>query len=119
MNLIKVNCAFCGKEFFRPRGRINEAKKFGWNQYCSKECQGQTKITRIERVCGNPNCNNKVSRLLNQFKKSKSGLVFCSLSCVASFNNSEFPKRKAKIKICGYCKKEFKGEGEKYCSTEC
>ncbi len=44
---------------------------------------------------------------------------FCSRSCAASINNSKFPKRKAKIKICEYCGKEFKGDGEKYCSKKC
>ena len=103
MNLIKVTCATCGRKFFRPLGRVNEAKKFGWKQYCSEECQRQAKITRLEKVCGNPDCNNKVSRLLNQFKKSKSGLVFCSLSCAAVFNN--LPRRK--IRKCPICGKEF------------
>jgi len=119
MNLIKVKCAFCGKKFSRPQGQANEAEKFGWNQYCSKKCQNQAKVKRVEKVCANPKCNNKVSRPLNQFKKSKSGRIFCSRSCAALVNNSKFPKRKAKIKICKYCGKEFKGGGEKYCSTKC
>lgn len=118
MNLIKVKCAFCGKEFFRERGRYNEAKKLGWNQYCSKECQNKTKITRIEKACGNPDCNNKVLRVLNQFKESKSGLIFCSCSCAAIVNNKKYPKRKARLKICPVCRKQFKGVS-KYCSKEC
>jgi len=27
---VKVKCAFCKKVLFRPTGRFNEAKKFGW-----------------------------------------------------------------------------------------
>jgi len=120
MNLVKVKCAFCGKKFFREKGRYNEAKKFGWNQYCSKECQNKAKVTRIEKVCGNPNCNNKVSRKLNQFKRSKSGLIFCSQSCAAIVNNEKFPKRKAKMGICIQCGKSFKKGGKlKYCSIKC
>ena len=118
MNLVKVRCAFCGKEFFRRKGQFNEAKKFGWHQYCFKECQNRDRTTRIEKVCGNPNCNNKVSRVLNQFKESKSGLIFCSSSCAATVNNKKSPKRKAELKICPICKKQFK-ENRKYCSKEC
>ena len=121
MNLVKVKCVFCGKEYFREVGRVNEAKKFGWNQYCSKECQNKTKTTRVEMVCGNPNCDKLVSRILHEFKNSKSGLVFCSHSCAAIMNNKKFPKRKAKMRVCVKCRKQFlRRKGYfKYCSTEC
>jgi len=114
MTLIKVKCALCGKEFLRARGRVNEAKKFSWKQYCSKKCQNQAKVTRVEKVCANPNCNKKVSRELAQFKESKSGRIFCSSSCAAIVNN--FSKRK--IKTCPVCNKQFRGE-RKYCSNLC
>jgi len=119
MNLIKAKCTFCGKEFLRTLGQVNEAKKFGWNQYCSIKCHGQTKLRRIERTCANLNCNEKISRELNQFKKSVSGRIFCSLSCAASVNNSEFPKRKKRVRECNYCSKKFSGDGKNYCSKKC
>jgi len=65
-------------------------------------------------LCANPNCKNRVSRELNQFKKSKSGRIFCSSSCVAIFNN---PLRR-KIKTCPICGKQFSGQ-KIYCSSEC
>lgn len=130
MNLVKVKCAFCGKEFFREKGRFNEAEKFGWNQYCSQECQNKAKLTRVEKVCGNPNCNKKVTRQLKEFRKSKSGLIFCSRSCAAIFNNRRYPKntggRKSKLpklelQACMKCGTLFrKSKGNfKYCSTQC
>lgn len=119
MNLIKISCAFCGKKFFRPRGRFNEAEKFGWKQYCSRKCQNQFRVTGIRKKCGNPNCQKVIFRKLKEFKKSKSGRIFCSSSCAASVNNSKFPKRKAIIKKCVYCNKEFKGDAKKYCSNKC
>ena len=100
--------------YFRGLGRFNEAEKFGWNQYCSRKCQNQAKITRIEKVCANPNCNNKVSRLLNQFKKSNSGRLFCSSLCAAIVNNLT----RRKFKKCSICGKQFYGE-RKYCSKLC
>ncbi|MBU4274948.1 hypothetical protein KKE19_04020 [Patescibacteria group bacterium] len=114
MRLIKITCVYCGKKFFREFGRVNEANKFSWNQYCSKECQNQAKVTRIEQICANPNCNKKVSRLLNQFKKSKSGHIFCSSFCAAAVNNLS----RRKTKTCFICKKQFYGK-TKYCSKFC
>jgi len=124
-NGVKVKCAFCGKEYFRQAGRVNEAKKFGWNQYCSHECQNKARTTRIEKVCGNPDCNNIVSRALNQFKQSKSGLIFCSQSCAAIFNNKKclkgHAKIKPKLKTCVQCGKQFRKStgNKKYYSIEC
>lgn len=119
MKLIKIICATCGKTFFRSVGRVNEVKKFGWKQYCSRECQGQAKWKRITKVCANPNCRKAVSHKLSEFKKSKSGRIFCSRSCAVSVNNSEFPKRKRRVKKCNYCNKEFTGKGKEYCSKKC
>ncbi len=114
MNLIKVNCAFCGKKFFRQTRRVNEARKFSWNQYCSKECQSQAQVRSIEVICANPNCHNKVSREQNQVKKSESRRFFCSRSCAVTVNNSS----KQKIKRCPFCNKQFYGQ-RKYCSNLC
>ena len=92
MGKVKVKCSFCGKVYFREIGRFNEAKKFGWKQYCSKKCQNQAKVTGVEKICANPNCHKKVCRELSQFRKSKSGNIFCSSSCAAIVNN--FSRRK-------------------------
>jgi len=125
MNLVKVKCTFCGKEFFRSKGRFNEAKKFGWNQYCSKGCQNNAQVTSVKKTCGNPNCNKLVLRTLNQFKRSKSGFIFCSQSCAAIFNNKKclkgHAKIKPKLKTCTNCSKQFRKStgNKKYCSIEC
>ena len=114
MAKVKVKCNFCAKVYTREIGRVNEAEKFGWNQYCSKKCQNQAQYRRIEKVCANPNCNKKVSRLLNQFKKSNSGRIFCSSLCAAIANNLT----RRKFKKCSICGKQFYGE-RKYCSKLC
>lgn len=114
MSKVTIKCAYCGKKFQRERGRYNEAIKERWNQYCSKECQNKSQFRRVEKICANPNCNKIVSRPLKEFKKSKSGRIFCSSSCAAIFNNS----RRRKTKKCLTCDKEFFGN-QKYCSTAC
>ncbi len=65
-------------------------------------------------MCANANCKKKVSRRLGQFKKSKSGLIFCSTSCAAIVNNL----KKRRSKTCPVCAKKFYG-GRKYCSNLC
>jgi len=114
MAKVKVTCGFCGKVYSREIGRFNEAKKFGWKQYCSRKCQSKNKYRRIEMLCGNPDCGKKVSRLQNQFKRSKSGHIFCSSSCFAIVNNAS----KKTTKNCPICGKNFSGIN-KYCSRTC
>lgn len=51
------------------------------------------------------NCNQPVKRCKSEFKKSKTGNVFCDSSCAAAFNN-KIPKRKLKNK-CRICSKSI------------
>ncbi|MEK7173391.1 MAG: hypothetical protein AAB740_05490 [Patescibacteria group bacterium] len=122
MNLVKQKCAFCGKEFLRENGRYNEAKKFGWKQYCSLKCQYEMKVTQVKMECGNHICSKMVVRLKSQYEKSKFGRVFCSTSCAATVNNTitkiKSGKNINKEKICPFCSKIFLGI-KKYCSVKC
>lgn len=116
---VKIKCAFCGKEFFRPSGRVNEARKFSWKQYCTKECQRRAKIRGVEKICANPICKKRVFREPSELKKSRSGRFFCSQSCAAIVNN-QIRCSKLKPKICKApeCLKKVPS-GNKYCSREC
>lgn len=87
MRLIGLKCAFCSKPFYRERGRYNEAKKFGWNQFCSLKCQFAFREVRIKIKCGNPDCRRIILRYPRDIKRSKSDLVFCSATCAAIVNN--------------------------------
>lgn len=114
MNLVKVKCAFCGKEFFRPRGRFNEAKKFGWKQYCSKECLAKNRTKKRVLFC--ENCGKLFKRAPNNISPHN----YCSQSCAAIVNNKKSPKRKARMGACLKCGKSFKKRGKlKYCSIKC
>jgi len=119
MNLIKVKCAFCGKEFFKTRGRINEVKKSGWKTYCSIICQGKAKNKQQLLKCSNPKCNNVFKRKPSDIRSSYN---YCSRSCAVVVNNSKVPKRKkiiikARCKCCG--KKFIQKEQAIYCSRKC
>ena len=114
MNLVKINCVFCGKEFFRSLGRGNEARKFGWKQYCSQKCLKKDRTRGVRRICANPVCNRIVIRPPSEIRKSRTGMVFCSQSCAAIVSNH----KRRKSKICINCGKEFFGE-RKCCSKSC
>ena len=115
MNSHSVICAFCGKKFLRSIGRINEAQKFGWKQFCSPNCLSESKKTGKVLSCANPGCNKKFYRRYKQIKKVNRS--FCSQSCAAVFNNK---KRTAHLpaNICKnpLCQKPIPRD-RKYCST--
>lgn len=85
MTTVSVECARCSISFESDLRRVNEYKKKGWNHYCSDECHGLKKARQIERPCGT--CGVLVSRDESQFKKSKSGHLFCNKSCSIKYNN--------------------------------
>lgn len=114
MNFAKVNCAFCDKRFIRPTGRFNEAKKFGWNQFCSKICQTNSKFTGRKLTCSNSNCGRTFYRELSQIHKVKKS--FCSNSCAAKTNNKlrllKYPTNRCRLPKCG----TVIPRGRQYCS---
>jgi len=117
MRLLPVKCSFCSKVYYRESGRITEAKKFNWRQFCSVKCQSEARNKQIKLVCSRPGCGNVFVRQLNDFKRSK--CHYCSRRCAAIVNNSKYIKRHAVMKICGYCGKNYNGDAKKYCSETC
>lgn len=114
MVAVKTKCSYCEKIFLRNKGRFNEAIKFKWKQYCSKDCQIKAASNKISTCCGQ--CHKKISRVPSSVPKS--GICFCSRSCSAKFNNGKFPKRQKKIRTCPKCGSNFVGY-RKYCSIKC
>lgn len=81
MGMLKLNCEYCGKIFFRD---IAHAIRRDHN-FCCHKCSTEFSRSAQELTC--PVCNREFKRLLNQIKKSKSGISFCSRSCAATYNN--------------------------------
>jgi hypothetical protein len=63
----EISCSFCKQKFFRPTGRINEARKLGWKQYCSWYCLSKIKLKGAEKAC--KNCGKKIYRPLKERKR--------------------------------------------------
>lgn len=81
-----ITCACCGKETVKSLKRINEAKKMGYIQVCSKECQAAIRVTSAIKPCAQ--CGKLVTRILSQSKKSKTNNVYCSHTCSALYSNA-------------------------------
>lgn len=117
MNLVKVKCVFCGKEFFRQKGRFNEAKKFNWKQYCSKKCLFKDRVKKRVLFC--EHCGKAFKRI----PSATSHHNYCSKSCAAIANNKRYPKLhpEAKLKVCIKCGQLFRKStgNRKYCSIKC
>jgi hypothetical protein len=83
---MRVKCELCGGVFEKDSGHYKEAIKFHWKQYCSKQCQGKAKMSRIAAKCSNPFCDISFTRTPSEAKSSK--LLFCSISCSTSYYNA-------------------------------
>ncbi len=112
MASISLECACCGKSYTTTFGRYNEAVKFGWKHFCSQECLAKSRLRRINVSC--ENCGKNLSKKLSAVSKHN----YCSHSCAVTVNNKLHPRNPGTIKICAYCKRNFKSR-EKYCSVKC
>ena len=101
--MVKLKCCVCGKEFERELKFYNLNIKRRHRFYCSKKCQMQHhKTGKIEQCAF---CGKEVYITPNRKSKSKSGLIFCSHGCNASYFN---PITKLKDNSSGYRVKAFK-----------
>lgn len=114
MHLLIIKCALCKKAFSRRKGQVNEAKKVGWNQFCSSRCMAKSKMTGTEFRCGNPKCRNEIYRSVKEIQKVTQS--FCSHSCSAKINN----RLRASLKPVNHCSNVYCGAPipryQKYCS---
>ncbi len=106
-------CTYCGKDFYRDFGWINESVKKGWRVFCSQQCLFLSRTTSKIYICFRPGCGKKFRRRPSDFKKTKN--PFCSNSCSAKYYNSF---KKKKVRICPSCGNKFTGY-RIYCSSEC
>lgn len=88
--LLPLKCEFCNNTFYSEKHYIQATilgySKRNKNKYCTKECRYESQITEVTKPCGY--CSSSVSRDLREFKKSKSGLLFCNNSCSAKYINT-------------------------------
>ena len=98
-SLSKTTCDFCKIEFFKDTFDFKRTK----HNFCSKKCFNKhDKLTNsIITNCGL--CKKKIRSIISRQQSSKSGEVFCSQSCAASYNNKLKRKsRRSKIEAKFY-----------------
>lgn len=74
---VKINCAYCGKEFLREKRWAIKNK----NNFCCVKHSNLAKQTRENVNCAH--CGKEFWMAPARKRKSKSGLFFCSKSCKA------------------------------------
>ena len=87
-DLLKIICKTCKTEFLKNKKKVYFAlNKMGSMtcDYCCKQCQTVAQTTSIVKPCGN--CGNLVIRNISS-SKTKSGNVFCTHSCSATYSNT-------------------------------
>ena len=99
-DLLPCECYYCHKTYHMCKHEVQAAlnphhSKKG--KYCSKECQSQSQINKVEVHC--TNCDAVFKMYLNQTKKSKNH--FCSQSCSGTYNNKHktVGNRRSKLEI--------------------
>ena len=115
----EITCSFCQAKFQRKTSQINEAVKFGWNQYCSSKCQSKARLNGEYKIC--QTCDKNIWRTPKETKNSRTGRYFCNTSCAAIFNNHLRLRTKEPMKTCTAekCNNLVKDEHRIYCSRKC
>ncbi len=109
-----VICSHCNREFLKDNRHINENKKFGYRFYCSIKCQLNFKNKQVEFTCQNVTCKKRFKKQLKRISPNN----YCSRSCAVTVNNTKFPKTKAVIRKCMFCKNSIVYH-RKYCCSNC
>jgi len=110
------NCLNCKIQFVLKKYVKYRQKKRGGNsgKFCSSKCFDSYRRVEIFVNCGN--CDKEIKTIKSIINKSKSGKVFCSQSCSASYNNKFKLKERKK---CLECNKNIAIANKKYCSNKC
>lgn len=99
---VNLICTLCQKPFNRSLKNANVfLKRRNINAFCSKECQGEFKTKQLTQTVECAQCKTEIVKQLSRFKKSKSGLSFCSQSCSAKYNNThkKYGIRRSKLEM--------------------
>ena len=93
----KCKCDNCNKEFLKESRYLKREVK---NRFCSIDCKGKfiKKKNNIKCKC---ECGKLFERRKSQANKSKSGKLFCSNSCSASYNNKnkKYGTKRSKLEL--------------------
>lgn len=96
---INYKCDYCHKDYLiESRYLKRDLRREIKNRFCGVECRKLFKTKKVDFECF---CGVKFTRQESQLVRSKSGMVFCSKSCSATFNNKnkKYGTRRSKLEI--------------------
>lgn len=119
---VEATCGICQKPFTTIKRVIYSALKNNQSDVYCKDCvvKAQKKTKNIEEnitvFCGT--CGKELSRRPGDLKQSKSGKLFCSRSCSATYQNKNYKElhinRRQKEGVCAVCSTSISASN-KYC----
>lgn len=89
IDYLPLECYNCKGKFLLQKKYIKSILSrglTGWGKFCSNKCNGNFFDQSVKAPCSQ--CGKEVSRMKKEVRKSKSKLIFCNLSCSASYNNT-------------------------------
>ncbi|MGE5438002.1 MAG: hypothetical protein ACM3O3_12355 [Syntrophothermus sp.] len=116
--LINIKCDFCNNIFKRKSSHVNSNKKNNYKNFCSKECFSQyskNKLRKGSMIINCKQCNKTVKKQLSDYKKSKSGNMFCSHRCSQLYNS----KTDRKHPFYKNGKSSYRNKALKYLENKC
>ena len=92
-----LNCCYCKILYYKKRTLVKRESLYyecKYN-YCTSDCHNKSRVVSSVEPC--KNCNNLVTRIPSEKRKSKN--VFCNRSCAASYNNKhkQYGTRRSKL----------------------
>lgn len=68
MEMVKIKCTYCNKEFERYKGEIKRAEKKGWNSFCSTSCSCSYYNKKTPRMKGRT-CSPKRAKSFGKYSE--------------------------------------------------
>ena len=96
---VKTKCEFCNIKFDKLVSQVNQNKKLGRSNFCSRSCRSKSMINRISVQCSN--CGDSLLIKPHIYDKSKSKRFYCDSSCAATYNNKHksFGYKRSKLEL--------------------
>jgi len=98
-DFISLTCSGCEKTFSNKKHQIQNKASKNYEVFCSRKCNDLSRRKRISVNCGT--CNKQIECTPHTKLNSKSGEVFCSQTCSATYQNSHksYGYRRSKLEV--------------------
>jgi len=92
-----IKCGQCDIEHYKEEHELTRGIRRNKKFFCSRDCRNNYSKTTLQKIC--TFCTKQFNVKLSVIIKSKTGNLFCSSSCSATYNNSKRIKKVKQIKL--------------------